>query len=294
MATIEGYRSAINSVLRAAGHTDVLSDHRLSSLIRAFGVERPVTRKLFPDWDLSVVLRALRDAPYEPLCSASLEVLTQKTVFLLALASGRRRGELAALSVEARHLRFTRNYSSVTLLPVPSFRSKTQRPSEFSLPIVIPSLTPLVEGQVSKLLCPVRALRCYLSATASPAIRKGRTQLFIPFRPTPVLTSGTMLSSWICAVVQRAYATGLDAAGEPCRAIRAHEVRALSTSWAIANRVPLDDVLRAASWRSHTTFTASYLRDLCHQTDDLYSLGPLVVSQTVVRPPDSDDDASCG
>ena len=36
--------------------------------------------------------------------------------------------------------------------------------------------------------------------------------------------------------------------------ISAHEVRALSSSWAYWNSVALDDVVRAAYWRSNSTF----------------------------------------
>jgi hypothetical protein len=67
VSAIKGYRSAINSVLRTAGNPPVISDFRLSELIEAFGIERPVQRRLFPAWDLPLVLRSLLQDPYEPL-----------------------------------------------------------------------------------------------------------------------------------------------------------------------------------------------------------------------------------
>ena len=42
---------------------------------------------------------ALTKAPFEPLKDASLKVLTFKTVFLMALASGKRRGGGARLEI---------------------------------------------------------------------------------------------------------------------------------------------------------------------------------------------------
>ena len=61
--------------------------------------------------------------------------------------------------------------------------------------------------------------------------------------------------------------------------IKAHEVRALSSTWAYLNSVPLDDVMRAAYWYSESTFSSFYLRSLGSQENDLLSLGPLVVEQ---------------
>src|SRR5207253_9530938 len=71
VSSIQGYRSAINSVLKVSGQYDVVSNFRLLNLIRNFGLERPLTRSFFPKWDLALVLRSLLGAPYEPLASAS-------------------------------------------------------------------------------------------------------------------------------------------------------------------------------------------------------------------------------
>ena len=93
VSSIKGYRSTINSVLRIAGRQEVVDNIRLSCLVQNLGLERPVTRSFFPRWDLALVLRALLGAPYEPMGTATLSVITQKTIFLVALASGRRRSE---------------------------------------------------------------------------------------------------------------------------------------------------------------------------------------------------------
>ena len=63
MATVEGYRAVLNMVFKATGNPHLVYDPRLSDLIRAFGIERPVTRRLFPAWDLPLVFRSLRIAP---------------------------------------------------------------------------------------------------------------------------------------------------------------------------------------------------------------------------------------
>jgi len=59
-----------------------------------------------PSWDLSLVLRALQDALFEPLQSANLKLLSMKTLLLVALASIKRLGDRQAFSVEESCLEF--------------------------------------------------------------------------------------------------------------------------------------------------------------------------------------------
>ena len=43
---------------------------------------------------------------------------------------------------------------------------------------------------------------------------------------------------------------------------RAHDVRAVASSWALFEGVPLDDILSSAVWRSPNSFIACYLTDV--------------------------------
>ena len=85
-------------------------------------------------WDVSLVLQSLTGAPYEPLRTCEERFLAQKTLFLLALASAKRIGELHALSYRVSH---TRDWGEVSFAFVTSFVAKTQDPS---------SLAPRFEG----------------------------------------------------------------------------------------------------------------------------------------------------
>ena len=93
VATIKGYRSMLSHTLSFRKST-ACAEPMISELIRAFEIRRPVTRSLAPKWDLACVLWSLTKAPYEPLDQASLQLLTWKTVFLLTLASAKRRSEI--------------------------------------------------------------------------------------------------------------------------------------------------------------------------------------------------------
>ena len=66
--------------------------------------------------------------------------------------------------------------------------------------------------------------------------------------------------------------------------IKAREVRALSSSWAFFDKVPLNEILKAAVWNHSSTLAKFFLRDLSQQAENLQKLGPIVVAQKVVGP----------
>ena len=270
-----------NTLKLVSGAPSPGSDPVLSELIRSFELARPVSRSLSPKWDLSVVLLALTKAPFEPLHQASLEHLTWKCVFLLTLASAKRRSEIHALSMDSHCLRFNRD-GSVSLAFQAGFLPKNQLPSAMPPPILIPSLAKQCgRDDPDRLLCPVRTLKFYLKATENS--RGSRTRLFLPLSGTRDISAST-ISRWVKATIKFAY-NSVPAEDWNLLRVRPHELRALSTSWAFLHHAPLDEVLSAAFWRSATTFSSFYLRSFSTEIDDMYALGPIVAAQAVVAPP---------
>ena len=164
VSSIQGYRSMLSAVFRF--HLPSLSTHPvLLDLLRSFCLESAERQLRPPAWDLSLVLRYLNTA-FEPLSVAPLRALTQKVLFLLAIATAKRVGELQALS------------SVVTFVPgdaclsyVPQFVVKLESLSR-SIPrsFLVKSLSDFAAGLDDDLLLyPVRALRLYLDRTASLA-----------------------------------------------------------------------------------------------------------------------------
>ena len=101
--TNDGYRSAIADKL-GNSPIKVSKDENLAHLLDNFHRDRPKGKKGTPSWNLSLVLHQLTKAPFEPLKEASLKHLTFKTVFLLALGSGKHRSEIHAwLHKNIRH-----------------------------------------------------------------------------------------------------------------------------------------------------------------------------------------------
>ncbi|WP_411025419.1 site-specific integrase, partial [Salmonella sp. s55004] len=107
VSTIKNYRSAIAAIHSGFADGSSLGNNRvISQLLKGMVNFRPRVRLLAPSWSISAVLATLSAVPFEPLHTASLADLTHKTVFLLAVASARRRSCLHALSIKPGHMRF--------------------------------------------------------------------------------------------------------------------------------------------------------------------------------------------
>ena len=89
------------------------------------------------------------------------------------------------------------------------------------------------------------------------------------------------ISRWVMLSVRTAY----EGAGvTPLTGIAAHELRALSGSWAYTQHVPLDDIKAALFWRSDGIFQDHYLRDMSSAREGISRLGPIVTAGRVLRP----------
>ena len=110
----------------------------LRNLLKNMDLQCPKYKELCPKWNLALVLAYITSPPFEPIMKASLWHLTLKTVFLLKLASGRRRNELHALSCIEKCYRFRADRGLVTLITEPGF----QKPQDSMPRIVIPALGP--------------------------------------------------------------------------------------------------------------------------------------------------------
>ncbi len=245
-------------------------------------VERLCFKPHSPRWDLSLVLRALMESPFEPMSESSLKFLTFKTVFLVALATAQRRSEIHAMSFD--RVSFSRRGEAV-LGFIPGFLAKNQAPNTSRSPIIIPSLSGYVSRDIpDRTLCPVRALKFYVEKTKTPSIRQGRKRLFVSHSEgvSKEIAAAT-ISRWIVSTIEKAYViTGNSESLRSLAKISAHEVRAVSTSWASFQGVALADVMQAASWRSHSVFSSFYLRDCWTLADGMSTIGPVVAAQSVV------------
>ena len=257
--TIDGYRSAIADKLGNVS-INVSKDENLTCLLDSFHRDRPKGRRGIPSWNLSLVLHQLTKAPFEPLKEASLKHLTFKTVFLLALGSGKHRSEIHAWL--HKNIRHQSDWSKVSLYPSPSFLSKNQLAKEGPesvAPVVIPALAPTLDRSLKgdRSLCPVRALRYYLDKTSD--IRQNKELVFVSFKKGfDKDISPATISSWIKQTVILCYELS-DQQALTLHQVKAHDVRAFAASKAFQSGISLDQILSACHWKSHNTFTQFYL-----------------------------------
>ena len=271
-SSIVSYRSMLNAVYRFI-LPDVSSHPVLHDLLRSFRIERPLPSSRVPPWDLLRVLSLLRGPPFEPLSSCSLRDLTRKVLFLVALATARRVGELQAVSSSVSY-----SGEDLYLSYLPEFRAKTESasnplPRSFAVRLLRDFVGSLPD---ELLLCPVRALCIYVSHTSTVSPRP-RSLFVSPRTPTRPLSKNA-LSYFLRSVILQS----LPPPPTSSSSVRAHTVRSVSSSAAFSRNVALPDILAAATWHSSTVFTSSYLRDVQFTSDTGFALCPVVAAGAVV------------
>ncbi len=105
-STLKVYVAAI-AAFHAPLDVGPLGRHQLVvRFLRGAWRMRPAARSRVPTWDLAVVLEGLSLPPFEPIESATAKNLTFKMVFLLAITSLKRVGDLQALAISPTCLEF--------------------------------------------------------------------------------------------------------------------------------------------------------------------------------------------
>ena len=234
-------------------------------LLRSFQLSSAERVLRPPAWDLSKVLTYLVSPAFEPLSQASFRALPLTTLFLMALATAKRVGELQALSSIVTFVA-----GDACLSYIPQFVAKSESLTRSIPRSLVKSLADFAAGlDTELLLCPVRALRLYLLRARSSS--PGRHHLFVsPRRPARPLSTNAV-SFFLREVISAA-----GAARPQVGSLRAHEVRSVSTSVAFHRHWLVTYVLESATWASSSVFSSFYLRDIQHEFDGLLSLGPFV------------------
>lgn len=263
-STIKVYLSAISACHVGFGKLSPGAHPLVVRFMKGVLRMRPGRRITVPQWDLTLVLDALCDVPFEPLDSVGLDMLSYKTAFLLAACSAKRMGDIHALSVHPSCICFAMDGSKVSLHPNPAYIPKVVA-SYKTLPFELSSYSPppfaSQEDRRLHALCPVRALRIYINRTRDVRLTD---QLFVCFA-NPVrgrALSKQRLSHWVVEAISRAYSSkGKELPGR----VQAHSTRSVAASWALFKGVSVEDVCSAASWASPHTFLKFYRLDVTAQ-----------------------------
>ena len=262
--SISNYKSAILFHWNRSSDVDFPADHRiLKDLMKGFKRDRPRNQRKVVEWDLKLVLDFFRTGPFKNWEELSDKDLTIKTVFLLSLASGSRRGELHALTRESLQT-VHGDREGRSMCPDSSFVSKTHLATGglgALKEIFIPSLN--TEEEEGNLLCPVKSLDEYVRRSdqyRSPS----QKQLFIPWLRGCVRDiKAPTISGYIKCAVLMAYKA--ENAEELVHVVP-HSVRHVATSLQAVRHFSLDDVLGAGRWTSPNTFITHYLQNFSTNT----------------------------
>ena len=183
------YRSAIAGVLNILNPPTPLQEDTIHNLLCAMCIHRPRSQEILLKWHLSVVLKGLMKPPFNVDGSDKnifLELLSYKTAFLVALATGARGSELVALSTADHNLNFSRLPSGarhVSIRLVPKYIPKNARLDTIPKPLEYPGISHLFSRDPEKLLCPVWTLGLYIVHSQELADEDPQQKLFVHFTP---------------------------------------------------------------------------------------------------------------
>ncbi|XP_039207012.1 uncharacterized protein LOC120311509 [Crotalus tigris] len=239
--------------------SESLSRHpTIRSFLKGVTNSNPPVIHRYPSWDLPKVLQALTSSPFEPLRTFSLQYLSLKVSFLIAITSARHISELAALSIRKDLCLFHEDRVILQLDPsfIPKINTMFHRVHEVILPDFGPHLSHDLERQWHSLDVR-RALQCYIKRTAS--FRKSEA-LFISFQPSSMgqKVLASTIGRWIRVCIAAAYASL--ALPIPSH-VTAHSTRSAATTAACATQASIEDICRAATWSTPSPFIRHYRLD---------------------------------
>ncbi len=243
-STLNVYVAAIAAHHAPVGEQSLGRNPLVTRFLRGTRRLRPPVRPRMPTWDLAVVLEALSKATFEPLEEVPWRFLTVKTVFLLAISSLKRVGDLQALSVAPSCLEFAPGMARAFLYPRPGYVPKV--PSVVPRPVILQAFCPppFRDSDQEKLNCvwPVRALDTYVHRAA---LWRKSDQLFVCYGPYKkgLPANKQTLSRWIVDDITTAY----ESSDIPSPlGVRAHSTRGMAASKAFSSGVSKHDICNAA------------------------------------------------
>lgn len=274
--TLKRQVAAIRACLGTQRAKDLGANGHIRRFLKGAQQLAPPVRHRFPTWRLATVLQALTKPPFEPLKKVELNYLSWKVAFLVAVTSARRVSELGALSTRRELCTFQKEV--VVLRTDPSFITKANTAFHLNQPLVLPSFCPRPQHPKEKLwhkLDVRRALRVYLDRTAGFRLSDA---LFVSHGTQNLgrkVTKST-IAYWVKQCIFKAYeAQGL----APPRAVTAHSTRSAATTTAFSTRASVEEICRAATWSSFSTFVRHYRMDQAASAEAAF--GRRVLQQVV-------------
>ena len=159
--TISGYKCALELPLKIALDLEISGD-RTRRFLQGCYNHSPPRKRPMPSWDLSNILSYLQTDKFEDIKDISFCLLSQKLLFLLMIATGRRISEIANLS---RSIFSEGNRTFIEWLP--GFRAKWDSAHSRFVPEPPSILKMDAKSRKNLRLCPHRVLKVYLERRKS-------------------------------------------------------------------------------------------------------------------------------
>ena len=236
-------RSALSSFITIDGIK--AGEHLLvSRFMTGIFNRKPCFPRYVETWDPQIVLDHLRS--YPDVKFMTLKQLTLKLTMFMALVSAQRTRTLKLLSTEnmvKKSEEFT--FRVLSLLKQSSAGGGTQR-----------HLAPIVFKKYpdDNKLCVFTVLEEYLKRTS--ALRGSCSQLLLCYTKPCGPASKDTIRRWIKEVMLQA--------GIVTTLFKPHSTRSASTSVAVSNNVPINDILMTNGWRSSSIFAKYYNKPVAH------------------------------
>lgn len=182
----------------------------------------------------------------------------------MAITSARRVSEIQALCSSEPYLVFHAN--RVVLRTHPRFLPKVVSEFHINQSITLPTFFPNPSSPAERSLHSLdlkRVLKFYIDK--SKTVRQ-TDQLFVNYGPlnTGLPASKRSIARWIVSCITLAYQLAhRPLPGKP----KAHSTRGKAATIAMLHNVPIQDICKAATWRSIHTFTRHYCLDSDSQAD---------------------------
>ena len=238
IGTIRSHKAALRDPLKMGFNLE-LRDDLFLKMSKSLALARPVSPLRIISWSLEKVLDHLADLD---ISDCSLKDLLDKTIFLIALASGGRVSEISALQ-RGREYTCINPAGVLVLRPGHGFLAKNEDPCIRRDPWRIPPLP----GEDNS-LCPVANIQAYLHRTAE------HTSGYL-FRHH---SSSKPLS--VCAL--RVRLTSLIKRTNPQSVPKAHDVRKMASSLAFFTDMSYQCISQMTGWSSTAVFVKHYLSSI--------------------------------
>lgn len=244
--TVLLHKSVVATLCNAETAGDLSSHVLVRHILKSIALNKPVLQKP-PVWNIDQLVSYLGNVNVD---ENSPFATSRHTAALLLLCSGRRVHDLTLLAIDSDHL--INNSDNLILWPV--FGSKTDNSDHRQ------SGWKLMDNQENKNLSPVYWVRKTVTLLEARRKLAKSSNLFVTVRGQPKPASRTIIAGWIKTILKEA---GITATPGSFRSAVA------SRNW--VDNLPLDDILSRGNWRSGSTFTRFYRREILPATASVSS-----------------------